>query len=96
MPTLNINLTLGDAKVTSDEYNYIVSLRKVKSKGNDAGTEYWAIDSYHSTLNQVAKKLAAHAATGLDIADSSVFDKIEKLLEGEQHRINKKLEKATK
>lgn len=94
---IQIDLDLGGARVTNDEFNYIISLKKVKGKGKDAGSEYWLPVSYHGSLEQVAKNLAQHAAEGVDVADSGIFDKITKLLEGEQHRLlNRLLNKLEK
>ncbi len=93
---LTINLDLGGAKVTNDEFNYIISLKKVKGKGAAAGEEYWMPVSYHGNFIQVANALAQHAAEGVPIADSKVFEKIQALLEGEAHRLQKKLLKGAK
>ncbi len=93
---LKIDLNLGDAKVTSDEFNYIIHLRRVKQKGTDAGAEYWQASTYHNNLTQVSKELARLAGEGYDIFQSKVFEKIETLLDAEAERINKKLNKGAK
>lgn len=93
---VSIDIILGDVRVTNDEHCYIVSLSKIKGKGKDAGSQYWLPTSYHSSLEQVAAKLAHHAASGINVIDTALFDKINTLIAGEQHRISKKLNKAKK
>lgn len=93
---LNIDLDLGDARVTNDEFNYIISHRKVKGKGANAGEEYWLAVSYHGSLDQVARELARLTLQGFNIADTKLFDKVTTLLEAEGARIKKLLEKKAK
>lgn len=54
---LQLNINLGDIRVVTDEYNYIVQVRKVTEKGKAAGTEYWQSVSYHGNLEQVSRAL---------------------------------------
>lgn len=93
---IKFDLDLGGARVTSDEFNYIISLKKVKGKGASAGEEYWLPTYYHGTIPQVAKTLANLAADGVPITKSTIFDKIQALLDAETARLEKALRKGIK
>lgn len=45
-------ILINDWQITADQYNIIVSQRKITEKGENAGKESWVAQSYHRDYEQ--------------------------------------------
>lgn len=74
-----------------DSLNYGIQTRKVVQTGDNKGNEYWVTQSYHNTLDSVAKKLVHQGIRGKNL---SSLDAVCKALDKNTAEIIKSIKKV--
>lgn len=74
-----------------DSLNYAIQQRKIVQSGDNIGSEYWVTQSYHNTLDSIARKLVHSGIRGKNLTS---LNEVVKVIDTNVQHMSKTLKKV--